>query len=350
MKKLLLFLLVAGIAGSSTACAGTTDTDEQTAATTTAAAIQTDDDNDSDDGTEPVTEAAGETDEPTDTEAPAETAEPADTETPAESAGATDPEETEDETPAADVTVEEQVIVDQDDVKITVTGISEHDIWGQQLDLVIENGTESDLRVTLEYLTVNNYMMTDLFVPSVAAGKNSNETLSLSDTGLEKAGIGDIAEITFAIRVYEEETYDDLFITEEIVLQTSLYDDYTPAPQEGGTELYSEDGVSVFYFPLDEDMFGLHLPIFIQNDSGRNIRVSADDLSVNDFMVTVLYSDSVNSGRMGIGEMMLSSSDLEELGIESADEIESLEFTFRVSDPDTYDTIFRSDPVSITID
>lgn len=336
MKKILLFLLVAGIAGAGAACAGTTDTDEQAAATTTAAAVQTDNDDEAE--TEPAAEAPVETDEPTETEGPAET-EPETT--------ADEPAETEDTTPAGDVTVEEQVIVDQDDVKITVTGISEHDIWGQQLDLVIENQTDMNLRVTLEYLAVNDYMMTDLFVPSVAAGKNSNEALSFSDTALEEAGIDGIAEIAFAIRVYEEETYDDLFTTDEIVLQTSLYDGYTPAPLEGGTELYNADGVSIYYFPLDEDIFGLHLPIFIQNESDRNIQVSADDLSINDFMVSVLYVDSVNAGRMGIDEMMFASSDLEELGIESADEIESLEFSFRVSDSDTYDTIFESDPVTI---
>ena len=326
MKKILLLLLVAGIAGSSMACDSSTDANEQVATTPTVAAEQTEADDETEASTELLTEEVTETEQPTEAEAP---------------------EETEASTPAGELTVEEQVIVDQDDVKITVTGFTDHDIWGEQLDLTIENGTDLNLRVSLEYLTINNYMMTDLFAPSVAAGKSSKEALSFSGTSMEAAGIDEIAEITFAMNVYDEDTYDDLFITDEIVIQTSLYDGYTPAPREGGTELYNADGIEIYYFPLDEDLFGIHLPIFIKNDSETNITVSADDLSVNDFMVTVLYFDSVNAGRMGLGEMMLSSSGLEELEIESMDEIESLEFTFRVYDSDSYDDIFQSDPIII---
>ena len=74
---------------------------------------------------------------------------------------------------SADESINEQVLVDQDGIKITATEYVTDSIWGDGIKLLVENNSARDYTIGCDALIVNDYMITDLFSADVAAGKKS---------------------------------------------------------------------------------------------------------------------------------------------------------------------------------
>jgi hypothetical protein len=70
-----------------------------------------------------------------------------------------------------------------------------------------------------------------------------------------------------------------------------------------------------------------------------------EDMSVNGFMMDPFFATNVYDGKKSIQEITLFSSELEENGIES---IEEVELKFHVYDLKTYDTVVDTDPITFS--
>lgn len=244
------------------------------------------------------------------------------------------------------VTIENTVLLDQDGLIITAKELVDDSIWGMGVKVLIENNTEENLGVQCNSLIVNNYMITDLFSCSVAAGKKANDTIYLSSSGLEAAGITTISDIVISFHVYDSDTYDTLYDTDEIELKTSAYGTVEQPVMDDGKELYNQDGIRIVGKYVDENSFwGAGVLLFIENNYGENITVQCDNMSINGFMVTPYFSCAVNNGRMALDDITIMSSDLEENDITSVDDIE---LVFKIFNPDTYQTIVETDPITFS--
>ncbi len=244
------------------------------------------------------------------------------------------------------VTIENTVLLDQDGLIITAKELVDDSIWGMGVKVLIENNTEENLGVQCNSLIVNNYMITDLFSCSVAAGKKANDTIYLSSSGLEAAGITTISDIVISFHVYDSDTYDTLFDTDEIELKTSAYGTVEQPVMDDGKELYNQDGIRIVGKYVDENSFwGAGVLLFIENNYGENITVQCDNMSINGFMVTPYFSCAVNNGRMALDDITIMSSDIEENDITSVDDIE---LVFKIFNPDTYQTIVETDPITFS--
>lgn len=244
------------------------------------------------------------------------------------------------------VTIENTVLLDQNGLIITAKELVDDSIWGMGVKVLIENNTEENLGVQCNSLIVNNYMITDLFSCSVAAGKKANDTIYLSSSGLEAAGITTISDIVISFHVYDSDTYDTLFDTDEIELKTSAYGTVEQPVMDDGKELYNQDGIRIVGKYVDENSFwGAGVLLFIENNYGENITVQCDNMSINGFMVTPYFSCAVNNGRMALDDITIMSSDLEENDITSVDDIE---LVFKIFNPDTYQTIVETDPITFS--
>jgi energy-coupling factor transporter ATP-binding protein EcfA2 len=108
----------------------------------------------------------------------------------------------------------------------------------------------------------------------------------------------------------------------------------------------TEDGIRIVGKYVDENsIWGASVLLYIDNDSGKNVTVQADDMSINGFMVTPFFSSSVYNGRMSIDGITILSSDLEKNGITSVDEIE---LKFHIFNTDTFETIKDSDIITFS--
>lgn len=244
------------------------------------------------------------------------------------------------------ITINEQMLVEQDDIAITATEYVTDSILGDGIKLLLENNSDKDIGVGCEALIVNDYMITDLFSSTVAAGKKANETLYLSNTQLKAVGIENVGKIELYFHVYDSSTYDTVFDTKCVTIKTSEYANMDTTANDAGTELYNQDGIRIVGKTVDENSFwGTAILLYCENNSGKNVGISVDDMSINGFMMSPFFSTTVYDGKKSINDITVFSSDLEKNGIKA---IENVELKFHIYDADSYSTIADSEPITFS--
>ncbi len=246
---------------------------------------------------------------------------------------------------SADESINEQVLVDQDGIKITATEYVTDSIWGDGIKLLVENNSAKDYTIGCDALIVNDYMITDLFSADVAAGKKSNEVMYLSSTELKAAGIDTVGQIEMYFHAYDS-NWDNLFKNVYSKLETSEFANMDTTPNDEGQELYNANGVRIVGKTVDENSFwGTAILLYIENTSGQNVGINVDNMSINGYMMTPLFSTTVYDGKKSIDDITIMSSDLEANGITSVDQVE---LKFHIYNAESYDTIADSDAITFT--
>lgn len=245
----------------------------------------------------------------------------------------------------ADESINEQVLVDQDGIKITATEYVTDSIWGDGIKLLVENNSANDYTIGCDALIVNDYMITDLFSADVAAGKKSNEVMYLSSAELKAAGIDTVGQIEMYFHAYDS-NWDNLFKNVYSKLETSEFANMDTTPNDEGQELYNANGVRIVGKTVDENSFwGTAILLYIENTSGQNVGINVDNMSINGYMMTPLFSTTVYDGKKSIDDITIMSSDLEANGITSVDQVE---LKFHIYNAESYDTIADSDAITFT--
>ena len=245
----------------------------------------------------------------------------------------------------ADESINEQILVDQDGIKITATEYVTDSIWGDGIKLLVENNSDKDYTIGCDALIVNDYMITDLFSADVAAGKKSNEVMYLSSTELKAAGIDTVGQIEMYFHAYDS-NWDNLFKNVYSKLETSEFANMDTTPNDEGQELYNANGVRIVGKTVDENsVWGTAILLYIENTSGQNVGINVDNMSINGYMMTPLFSTTVYDGKKSIDDITIMSSDLEANGITSVDQVE---LKFHIYNAESYDTIADSDAITFT--
>ena len=91
---------------------------------------------------------------------------------------------------------------------------------------------------------------------------------------------------------------------------------------------------------------GAGVVLFLENTGEGDVVVSCDDMSVNGFMVTPYLHCQVNAGCRAMANITVMESDLEANGIQA---VENIQLTFQGYSPDSYDTLFQTDPVEFSV-
>ena len=101
----------------------------------------------------------------------------------------------------------DNIIIDNEDVTVIVTGYEDDAIWGYTAKLYIMNKTDKNLMFSVDEASVNGYMADPFFAKSVSSGKSAFASMSWSDTTLEDNGIVAVEEIEFNLRVYDADDW-----------------------------------------------------------------------------------------------------------------------------------------------
>lgn len=241
------------------------------------------------------------------------------------------------------LSIEEQVLWEVNDVTLTATEIEEDSIWGTGIKILAENNSDKDVAFYCDAVIVNDYMISDLTSINVTAGNKSNETIHLSSSELEAAGIDKIGKIEIYMHMSDPETLDRIETSECITIKTSLYDEIDTEADTNGTVLLDQDGVKIIGKYVDENSFwGAAALLYIENNTDKNIIVQTDDVAVNGFMITSLCSQDVYAGKKAFATVDFLGSSLEENDITSVD---TVEMTFKVLDED-FNHIIETDKIS----
>lgn len=246
---------------------------------------------------------------------------------------------------SVDVTIDEQVIYDENDIKITATGLDDG-FMGTELELLIENNSSQSITVQARNANVNGFMVGTMMSADVAAGKKANDSLTFETSGLKECGIENIANMEFYFHIFDSESWDEIVDTDVISIDTSIASTYTQAVDDSGEVLLDSNGVKIVSKGLsaNDSFWGPGVILYIENNSDKDVTVQVRDVSVNGFMVESSMSEDVVAGKKAMSAVQFFSSDLEK---NSITDISDVELYFHVFDLESWDAIFDSDVINI---
>lgn len=248
-------------------------------------------------------------------------------------------------TPKSDVTLENQVIYDRDGVRITVTGMEE-DAWtGTKIWMMLENNTDRNLLLTGDVFVVNGITVQAYLYAEVAAGMKANDSLELFTDVLDSSHIDKIATIHgYDTRIVDSDSLDTVAKV-PLSLETSIAETHTQEIDDSGEEIFSQDGITVIAQVISEEFYGQTVQLLVKNETGRDIIVEAENISVNGFTVDAWLYDTVCKGTVRYSELDLFATGLADNGIEAVEEVT---FTLRILDDTTYETIAKSQVLTVS--
>lgn len=244
-----------------------------------------------------------------------------------------------------EITIAETVIYDDNGVKITVKGLDEG--WtGPELKVLVENSSDKNIVFSGSEYVVNGVTISGYAYIDVAAGKKTNGAISFSQDDLETAGIHCMATIMgMDFHVTDSDSYTTMFDV-PFSLVTSIAEGYVQEIDDSGDVLFEEAGVTVIAKSLHEDLFGYTVVLLVKNNTGKDVIINAENISVNGYTISGWLYDNVYADTVRFCEIILSTADLAENEIEK---VEKVTFTVNVIDPDTFARIAESDEIGISV-
>lgn len=215
----------------------------------------------------------------------------------------------------------QQVLVDDENVKVEITGVEHSGLWGYTWDLSIENKTEdTNLMVAMENVSVNGVMSDPLFATEVAAGKKANTSVSWSDEEFETNNIEEVTAVEFELHVYDYDDWmADAYVDEQMTVYPMGEDAAESVSRESSEEdmiLFDNDQCSMVIKSVNPDGdWGYTLNVYMENKTDMNLMFSVNDASINDIMCDPFWATTIAAGKSGHSEIYWFSDTLEENGI-----------------------------------
>lgn len=228
----------------------------------------------------------------------------------------------------------ETVLVEENGVKITATGLS-YTAYSVDLELTIENNSGENLSFVSGSLgyscnSVNGYMIKDGYLNcEVANGKKANETISFPYTSLMFYGVNEIADIEVGFSMMDDE-YNTTYLGPQQLKTTSFeaydYDkDYyqetissEAAMNAFGYKMvnfvqdgvYEENGVILCSSSVITNQEGkTALLLELKNTTDNMVYLSTSNITINGLLVnsSTWSSDAINPGKRCIVDIELES-------------------------------------------
>ncbi len=265
---------------------------------------------------------------------------------------------------AKDATIEETVLYDKNDVKITATDLN-YGNYSANLEVTIENNSDKKLSFVSESVScalnaINGFMISDGYVNCDVESKGSTtEEMSFDYDTLMLYGITEIADIQIGFSM----TDDDFNSTDTGVLQlkTSAADSYDyevgseryhkaitnkillqnydlKVPYFADDELYSSNGIR-----LVSEAFAVNssdersLLLEVRNETDKTVYVQTSNLKANDVEIydSAWSYDTITAGNTTIVNIGLDDVlDEDEWAEKGIDTIESISMTIGVENSD----------------
>lgn len=231
-------------------------------------------------------------------------------------------------------TIEETVLYDTNDIKITALSLT-YDDYYVNLNLLVENNTGTNLTFQASETTVNDFVQSPTMSFDVAAGQQSEGELSFMKKWLSNDYIDVIADIETKFRYFSSDfSYSVNEETELIRIETSAASTFDYSYDESGTVIHDGDGVKIvcqkiFTTSNTTDGVTRHYPvIYIKNNRDENCYVEIEEAYVNGVEIESILGEFVYPDKRMLVWLEFYESDLEENGIT---EIESLELSFEIT-------------------
>lgn len=250
---------------------------------------------------------------------------------------------------SGDVTIEETVICDQNGIKITVHSLEINEMGGYNiLNVTLENSSDRNLTVTGTEFSVNDLIVSGTLYCELNAGATKEEALYISHDDLKRGGIELIQTMEFGITAFDPETYDTIFKTEPVMIQTSADPSYVQKYKDEGTLLYEDDNLRIVLQGCGKAQYldAQEIYLFIENKSQQTWTIQCKEFAVNGTTVDPVCSSSVGAGKKRHDEIIIYNERLTEANIET---IENFTVTFIMVDFSDWSTSYTTQSITADI-
>ena len=121
-------------------------------------------------------------------------------------------------------TVLEQVIYDENNIKVSVSEASLDSEPNIVIPLHIENNTDEKMGLIAEHCYINGCKVeaNSLFFDKAEPGGETDGLLVVSKQECDGYGIDRVADVECGLRFYEDKTYDDIAVVDNISIKTDI--------------------------------------------------------------------------------------------------------------------------------
>ena len=236
------------------------------------------------------------------------------------------------------------VVLDNDEIEMTVIGWGEDDYNDYELKFYLENKSEDvTYMYSVESCAVNGVEIAAINAYIVSPGKVAFGEFGVYDETLEDNLITEFTDIKLTLRVFDSDdwTADDVaFETVNIYPQGKEKAVKFERPAKDTDKIIVDnDYATVIVTGVDDsDEYFTSLEFFYINKTDKDLVFSIEDASINDNMIDPFYADSV-----GPGNCKFSTADWDKDEIAEAEitEIESFQFSIRAYDSESFDEYFK---------
>ena len=248
---------------------------------------------------------------------------------------------------ADQITIPQTVLFDQDGIKITATALVFDDWYGPDIQFLAENNTDSTYTMQVRNVSVNGAMIYTLCSCDVEPGKKAYSTIRFDETVLEATRIDTIRQIEFNVLIFDSDSYDTLYYTDTIFLQTSAAQNVEQTFDDSGFVALDESGVRFIVRGVSQEdsTWGTDVNVYIENNSDKDVVIQVNSVSVNGYMLDTYFFCDVAAGKVAYNAISFDDDALTAIGVSS---LENMEFSVGIYDYPSWDIIFESDPIQVT--
>lgn len=208
----------------------------------------------------------------------------------------------------------EQIIYEDDYVKVVAEGINVNGDFGPEIDVKIENLSNKLLCLETTHGSVNGYMVDfSLHSMAISPGDTVYDTIHISRNVLNQCGIIDIHCIELGLYIYTMEYEPINIYTPLITIYTNLENAVDKEVLfDSNIPLYENDGIKIIPFGVCEDAtyIGPSLLFYIENESNEDIWIYGTDVAINGTASSATSRTYILSGKKAVVDLTFLESEL----------------------------------------
>lgn len=245
------------------------------------------------------------------------------------------------------VTIEETVVYEENDIEVTVTGLGRNSM-GRQVKVTVENNSEYDIVLTGSDFVVNGIMLDGWLYVEVSAGEETEGAIEFYTEDMKAAGVEQLATVNCVdAYVFDANSFNNLFEC-PFSFETSIAGEHEQEIDDSGEVLFEEDGITVIAKgAAADDETGATVTILVINETGEDIIVESENVSVNDYTVDGWMYDRVLADTVRFAQLTIWTTELEENDI---DDVEEISFSLSFRYVDNWKNICETDVLTFTVD
>ncbi|PID82659.1 MAG: hypothetical protein CSB16_00020 [Clostridiales bacterium] len=244
----------------------------------------------------------------------------------------------------SNLSIESDVLFEKDNIKVSAVELTEDEYNGLGVNILVQNNSDKDIYISCPTLSVNDYMVGNLFSASVKAGQESSETIFFLNDFMLDSGlpINKVADIELQFVTIEESNSQILFETEPVQIKTSQFSEDAKEKYDGESVMFEKDGFKIAAMNLYEYEDGNcdNLLLYIENNSQKDVDVYSSALVVNDYIINPYYATRLPKGKMIIAPIDIS---------EASQKAEKVVVGFEFNEYDSFESFLETGELNLVV-